>query len=136
MAKVRTARCASRRFWLGSRSSARVLVAFTFALASCQSATEIRIANACDVAIEADVSDVRDPVDHGYGHDWKSVASGASEYMGSTSEASEAVFVWVRAVGSESVPEPLREVINPTGRSQDAEDVVTITIPPEECPRP
>lgn len=95
----------------------------------------MRVRNACSAAFEAAVSEVRDPTERGYGLDWTQIPSGSSEHMVMATETTEAVFVWLRAADADTIPTPVRKVINPTGRWQDAEDEVTIVVLDKECPQ-
>jgi hypothetical protein len=90
--------------------SVTVVVAAVAAVGStaCQTLTKVSVLNRCGRTIEAEISDVADPVAQGYDLDWTSIPAGERARLGKTTDPVKKVFVWVRTEGSGIVPAPVQ----------------------------
>src|SRR5262245_45097463 len=77
------------------------------ALVACEDGHRLAVENRCTAAIEVDFHDIPDPVGQGYSLHWASVEPGATTSLGSTTSP-DSVYLWIRAAGSDEVPEPTK----------------------------
>jgi hypothetical protein len=108
------------------------LAALSLGMSACQEATHVSVVNGCEVPIEVDARDEKDPAALGYKLHWRSVKPGDTVRAGDHPKPLRRLFLFIRLEGSDDVPPP--HEVDASALQHSGDDKVTLVIAGALCP--